>query len=82
VARRLVFAKIRMRHETLDGYRGCLTTALFQWEKCSFVGVGSLLAHNRRLDREVVAGEAERLAAGPVHASRVDVARADEGSEG
>ena len=38
--------------------------------------------HKRRLDREVGVGEAGRLAVGPVHESRVDVARVDEGSEG
>jgi hypothetical protein len=46
------------------------------------VGGGSLLAHNHRLDREAVAGEAKDLAVGPVYASRVVVARADSGSGG
>lgn len=72
-----------MRHETQYGYGGRLMMAQLSLKGGNFVEGGSLPAHNRHLDRqEVAAAEARHLAVGRVHASRVDVARADEGSVG
>lgn len=78
-----MLVKVQVRHETLYEYKRRLMPALF-WPKVqSFEVGGSPLAHNRRPDRrEVAEVEAEHFVMEPVHASRMGVARGDQGSLG